>query len=108
MRAEGAKALLEALFVAYVGVDSLKDGYLGVGFGGDVHAALGHEYHQADGFQGYGFAAGVGAGDDEQFELVAQANVRCLRRDRVRRPGPEVFRSLVAEWPSLSAGGGGR
>ena len=61
---EGGKILLDGLVVADVGEHSVEDRKLGA-IGGDGQAGLGHEGEEADGFQGDGFASGVGAGDDE-------------------------------------------
>ena len=61
--AEGGQRLLDALLVANVGVDTVQQGKLG-GLGGDVQAGVGHQSQQADGLEGHGLAAGVGAGDD--------------------------------------------
>ena len=69
---EGGEILLDGLVVADVGEDGVEDGELGA-VGGDGDAGLGHQGEQADGFQGDGFAAGVGAGDDE---LAAGLRVR--------------------------------
>ncbi len=71
VRGEGGKILLDRLVVADVGEDGVEDGEFGA-VGGDGKSGLRHQGEQADGFQGDGFAAGVGAGDDE---LAA----RCLR-----------------------------
>ena len=59
---EGAETLLDTLLVADVGKDLAVDGDAGIRRGRDVHAALDHECQEADGFEGHGFAAGVGAG----------------------------------------------
>ena len=64
VRGEGGEILLDGLVVADVGEDGVEDGELGA-VGGDGKAGLGHQREQADGFEGDGFAAGVGAGDDE-------------------------------------------
>ena len=45
------------------------------GPGGDVQAALGHEGQQANGLEHNGFAPRVGAGDQQQIEVVPQARV---------------------------------
>ena len=37
-----------------------------------MEAALGHQRQQADGFQGDGFTAGIGAGDHQSVEVAAQ------------------------------------
>ena len=63
VRGEGREILLDGLIVADVGEDGVEDGKLGA-VGGDGHAGLRHQGEQADGFEGDGFAAGVGAGDD--------------------------------------------
>src|SRR5579863_5690361 len=61
---KGGKILLDRLVVADVGENGVEDGEFGA-VGGDGKSGLGHQREQADGFQGDGFAAGVGAGDDE-------------------------------------------
>ena len=68
---EGGEILLDGLRVADVGEDGVEDGQLGA-VGRDGDSGLRHEGEQADGFQGDGFAAGVGAGDDELAVLAFQ------------------------------------
>ncbi len=55
-----------------------------------MQAALGHQAQQANGFQGHGFAAGVGAGDDQGVELLTQLHGDRHRLGLVqqRMPGP--------------------
>jgi len=72
---EGGEALFEALFVADVGEDLSIHGEGRFGGGGDVKAGLGHQDEEADGFEGDGFAAGVGAGDKQEVEVVAETEV---------------------------------
>ena len=43
--------------------------------GGDVQAALGHKGEQAQGLEGDGLAAGVGAGDHQSVEVFPQIQV---------------------------------
>ena len=64
VRGEGGEILFDRLVVADIGKDGVEDGDFGA-VGGDGQAGLRHEGEQSDGFQRYGFAAGVGAGDDE-------------------------------------------
>ena len=77
MGGEGREILLDGLVVADVGQHGIEDGKLGA-VGGDGNAGLRHQSQQADGFQGHGFAAGVGAGDDQlaavAFEFDADGN----------------------------------
>ena len=69
MGGEGGEILLDRLIVADVGEDGVEDGEFGA-IGGNGDSGLRHQGEEADGFQGDGFAAGVGAGDDE---LAARA-----------------------------------
>ena len=62
--AESGQGFKDALLVADVGVDAVKEGQVGV-LGGQLEAGVGHHRQQADGFEGDGFAAGVGAGDEQ-------------------------------------------
>ena len=61
---EGGELGLDGLGVADVGEEGGEDGEAGCG-GGDGQAGLGHHGEQGGGFEGDGFAAGVGAADDE-------------------------------------------
>ena len=72
MGGEGGQALFDALLVAYVCQHPVEHPDGAAAVGGDVQAALGHQAQQADGFQGHGLAAGVGAGDHQGVELLAQ------------------------------------
>ena len=64
MGGEAREVALDGLGVAYVGVDAGEEGEVCL-FGGDGDAGLGHEGEEAEGFERDGFAAGVGAADDE-------------------------------------------
>ena len=55
--------MLERLFIADVGQHRLTPGQLGGAATGQKQAGPGHQGGQPQAFQGYGFAAGVGAGD---------------------------------------------
>ena len=61
---KGGEILLDGLRVADVGEDGVTDGQVGA-LGRDGDSGLGHENEQAHGFEADGFAAGVGAADDE-------------------------------------------
>ena len=61
---EAGEIALDGLGVADVGEDGGEEGEDGL-FGGNGQAGLGHEGEQAGGLERDGFAAGVGAGDDE-------------------------------------------
>ena len=69
---EGGQALLDGLLVANVRVHFLKGGKLRAHGPRNVQAALGHQGHEAQGFQGDGLAAGVGACDDQRGKLLTQ------------------------------------
>ncbi len=75
MGAEGAERLLHALLIADVDEDVLEDAHDGAPLDGNGHAGLGHERQQADRLERDGLSAGVGAGDDQQVEIVAEAIV---------------------------------
>ena len=64
MGGEGGEVALDGLRVADVGEDGVEKGQGGLG-GGDGEAGLGHEGEEAEGLEADGFAASVGAGDDE-------------------------------------------
>ena len=68
---EGGQALGNGLLVADVRQNGIKGGKLTAIPGRDVEAALRHQGQQSDGFQGDGFAAGVGAGDDHGVKVGA-------------------------------------
>ncbi len=61
---KGGELGLDGLGVADVGEECGEDGEAGRG-GGNGQAGLGHHGEQRGGFEGDGFAAGVGAADDE-------------------------------------------
>ena len=75
VRTEGAERLLQALLVANVREDIVEDRHAAAVPGRHVHAALGHQAQQAGRLERHRFAAGVGPGDDEDVEAVAQADV---------------------------------
>jgi hypothetical protein len=64
VRGEGGERGLDGLRVADVGQERGEDGKAG-GRGGNGQAGLGHHGQQRGGLEGDGFAAGVGAADDE-------------------------------------------
>ena len=66
---ERGEILLDGLIVADVGEDGIEDGQVGA-VSGDWDTGLRHQREQAQRFQGHGFAAGVGAGDDELAAVV--------------------------------------
>ena len=73
---KGGKGLLNALLVSDVRQNVLKHGDAASLPRRNHQAAHGHEGQQADGLQGHGLAAGVGAGDDERVEGVPQGDFR--------------------------------
>ena len=64
MGGEGGECSLDGLGIADVGEEGGEDGQMSGG-GGDGKAGLGHHGEEGGGLEGDGFAAGVGAGDDE-------------------------------------------
>ena len=75
VRREGGEALLDALLIADVGHDLLKDRETRAVGGGDMQTALRHDGEQADRLERDGLAAGVRAGDDERVKVAAERNV---------------------------------
>ncbi len=75
MPGEGGQGLFDRLFVTNIGEDVFKDGDLRTGIDGDMQAGLGHESEQADGFQADGFAARIGAGDDEGVGVCVEEHI---------------------------------
>ena len=71
------KILLDRLVVADIGQHGIEDRQLGA-IRGNGNAGLRHQGQQANRFQGNGFSAGVGAGDDKfetfAFEFDADGN----------------------------------
>ncbi len=61
---EGGEILLDGLRVADVGEEGVEEGDDGF-VGGDGNSGLGEDGEEAGGLEGDGFAAGVGAADDE-------------------------------------------
>ena len=74
MAGEGGKALGNGLLIADIRENGLEGRKGAAVSRGNVQAALGHQGEQTDGFQGDGFAAGVGAGDDHGIKIRAQAD----------------------------------
>ena len=71
---EGGKALGNGLLVADIRENGLEGRKSAAVSRGNVQAALGHQGEQTDGFQGDGFAAGVGSCDDHGIKIRAQAD----------------------------------
>jgi hypothetical protein len=69
MRREGREILFDGLIVADVGQDRVENRQVGA-VGGNGNTGLRHQGEQAQGFQGDGFASGIGAGD-YQLAVVA-------------------------------------
>ena len=72
MAGEGGKALCDGLLVTDVGKNGVKGGKGAAVSCRHMEAALCHQGQQADGFQGYGFTAGIGAGDDHGIKVRPQ------------------------------------
>ena len=64
MRRKRRKVLLDGLVVANVGEHAIEDGHLGA-LGGKRNTRLRHQRQQPDRLERHGFAAGVGAADDQ-------------------------------------------
>ena len=96
MAGKGAEALLNALLVADISRYVLEHGHSGVVASGDVQAGLGHEAEETDGLESDGLAPGIGAGDDEGVEVVAEAHVDGHDgRGRLARPLVQVEEQRV-------------
>ena len=89
MGRESGQILFNALLVADIGQHGREYGDGALGRHGDVEAALGHQRQQAQGLQADGFAAGVGAGDDQCVKGLAQLQINghCLLGVQQRVPG---------------------
>ena len=72
MAREGGQALLDALLIADVHKEFIKDADLAALIRRDEEAALRHCAKQTCRFQRDSLAAGVGAGDDERIVFPAQ------------------------------------
>ena len=75
MRREGRKALLDALLIADVDQHLLIDRNSAVFCYRKHQTAHRHQGHQADGFQGNRFTAGVRSGDDQCIEILSENNI---------------------------------
>ena len=71
VRGEGGERFFDGLGVADVGEERVKTGKLARARG-NRDAGLGHHGEQRDGLERDGFAAGVGAADDELAMLVGE------------------------------------
>ncbi|CUP68050.1 Uncharacterised protein [Flavonifractor plautii] len=69
----------------------VKDHYPAVVGHRDVETALGHQRQKADGLEGHGLAAGVGAGDDQRVEALPQPQVVGHRLGRVQQGMAGLF-----------------
>ena len=72
MPREGGQALGNGLLIANIRQNGIKGGEHTAVTGRNMKAALRHERQQSDGFQGDGFAAGIGACDDHGIKIRAQ------------------------------------
>ena len=75
VRRVGRKVVFQALLVADIQENIFEDAGFGIVGAGNEQAHLQHELHEAHGFQGHGFAARVGAGNDEDALLGVQLQV---------------------------------
>ena len=75
MTGKGGQALLDALLIADVHEEFVKDADLTALIRRDEEAALCHRAKQTGRFQSDGLTAGVGAGDDERIIFPAQRNI---------------------------------
>ena len=82
---EGGQALGDGLLVPHVGQHPVEHPDAAVVPHRDVEAALGHEGEQADGLEGDGLAAGVGAGDHQGVEVLPQHQVVGHRLVRIQQ-----------------------
>ena len=85
MAGEGAEALLNALLVPDVGEHFVKNRQLRALPRGNVKAGLTHEGEKAYGLEGNGLASGVGAGDNQQIEVLSQPKVDGNHLGRVQQ-----------------------
>ena len=89
MRGKGRQALLDALFVADIGVDVLVNRDDGVRRRRQITARLGHEHHEAERLHADGLAARVRTGDEQHAVIFADADVNrhdpVLRDERMAR-----------------------
>ena len=67
--------MLDGLFVADIGKHLVEHRHFAAILRGDLQARLRHQRQQAHGLERDGFAARVGAGDDERLEFFAQPQV---------------------------------
>ena len=76
MAGEGRERLVDRLLVADVGEDGVEDREARLGGRGEAEAELVHQGEEADGLEGDGLAAGVGARDDERPRALRAARRR--------------------------------
>ena len=90
MRGECRERLLDRLLVADIGKHPVKDRNEASVVRRDVKAALGHEGEKSQRLERDGFAAGVGAGNNERVKIGAEADGnrhdRFSRDERMARP----------------------
>ena len=74
MRGECRERLLDRLLVADIGKNTVEDRHEASVVRRDVKAALGHEGKKSQRLERDGFAAGVGAGNNERVKIGAEAD----------------------------------
>ena len=72
MRREGGERLLDRLLIADVRQHQREHGNKAPVIGGDMQTAFRHQRQKADGLERDGFAARIGAGDDERIEVRSE------------------------------------
>ena len=102
---EGGQALLNALLVADIRQHPVEYAHRAAVVGGDVEPALGHEGQKAQGLQAHGLAAGVGPGDDQGVEPLAQLNGDGHGTARVQQGVAGVAEADAAVAPDLRPAG---
>ena len=92
MGGKGRKGLLDALLVADIRKYTAENRDLASVCGRYHHSAHGHKGKKSDGFEGNGFAAGVGSGYDEGVKILAQSYVCGNHLFRVDKGVPRFFK----------------
>ena len=76
MRTICTQIIVDGLFITNVNEDAFEDAHVGCAQHRDGQAALHHILQQANAFQAYGFAAGVGSGNNKDSFFGQQADVQ--------------------------------
>ena len=98
---EGGQRLLDGLLVADIGKHIVKDRKLRAQQRRNLKSRLHHQRKQADGLEGDGLAAGVGAGHNKRRKILADPKIarhHLIRVDQRMPPAFNVDKAVVVDF----------